>query len=238
MEKPQTAEPPVCATKLFVLVLCFHRHSRFVSSILQSISWGVETLASPPPPSGVRPVACGRQLVSNSSTTICPSAYLPLLLHSSTSRLHLEAETTGWNYGRKQKRTFWHSVPDRPWAPCPTLRGDSSTYYHMRQVPTKSTTRWHLGWRRLPLVGVWRCPGGRRWSWALRFGGVQTSPLTGLTRPPDKNSPFGRSQTSQFGVCASQRPRSDPGGICRTLQNPSWNSAGLGTGPLGARPAG
>ena len=33
-------------------------------------------------------------------------------------------------------------------------------------------------------------------------------------------------------------PRADPGGICRTIQHPSWNSAGLGTGPLGARPAG
>ena len=33
MGEPQTAEPAVCATRLFVLVLCFHRHSRFVSSI-------------------------------------------------------------------------------------------------------------------------------------------------------------------------------------------------------------
>ena len=31
-EKPQTAEPAVCATRLFDLVLCFHRHSRFVPS--------------------------------------------------------------------------------------------------------------------------------------------------------------------------------------------------------------
>jgi hypothetical protein len=28
-----------------------------------------------------------------------PPAYLPLLLHSSTSRLYLEAETTGRDYG-------------------------------------------------------------------------------------------------------------------------------------------
>ena len=34
MEKPQTAEPAVCATKRFVLILCFHRHSRFVPSFL------------------------------------------------------------------------------------------------------------------------------------------------------------------------------------------------------------
>jgi hypothetical protein len=33
MEKPQTAESAVCATRLFVLVFCFHRHSRFVPPI-------------------------------------------------------------------------------------------------------------------------------------------------------------------------------------------------------------
>ena len=62
----------------------------------------------------------GVQFLDNDLPT-CPSAYLPLLLHSSTSRLHLEAETTGRHYGRKQKRTFWHSVPGRPEVPCPTL---------------------------------------------------------------------------------------------------------------------
>jgi hypothetical protein len=35
MEKPQTAEPAVCATRLFVLVLCFHRHLRFVRSAFE-----------------------------------------------------------------------------------------------------------------------------------------------------------------------------------------------------------
>jgi hypothetical protein len=34
MEKPQTAEPAVCATRHFVIVLCFHRRSRFVPPIL------------------------------------------------------------------------------------------------------------------------------------------------------------------------------------------------------------
>jgi len=32
------------------------------------------------------------------------------LLDSLTPRLYFEAETTGRNYGRKQKRTFWHNV--------------------------------------------------------------------------------------------------------------------------------
>jgi hypothetical protein len=113
MEKPQTAEPAVCATGHFVLVLCFHKHSGFVPSILQLVRRGVETLGNHPPPSGLRPVACGRQWVSNSSTTICPPAHLPLFLHSSTSRLYLEAETTGRNCGRKQKRTFWHNLTGR-----------------------------------------------------------------------------------------------------------------------------
>ena len=117
MEKPQTAEPAVCATRVFALVLCFHRHSRFVPPILQSTSGGVQTSRVTPPPSGLRPErvrsAIGVQFLDNDLPT-CPSAHLPFLLHSSTSRLYLEAETTGRNYGGKQKRTFWHSVPGRP----------------------------------------------------------------------------------------------------------------------------
>ena len=38
MEKPQTAEPAVCATRHFVLVLCFHIHSGFVPSILEGVA--------------------------------------------------------------------------------------------------------------------------------------------------------------------------------------------------------
>jgi len=34
MEEPQTAKPAVCATRRFVIMLCFHRHSRIVPLIL------------------------------------------------------------------------------------------------------------------------------------------------------------------------------------------------------------
>jgi len=95
MEKPQTAEPAVCATGPLVLVLCFHRHSRFVPPILQS---EVEESAATFRPA-VRRLrsAMGAQFLDSDLPT-CPSAYLPLLLHSSTSRLQLETETTGRNY--------------------------------------------------------------------------------------------------------------------------------------------
>ena len=43
----------------------------------------------------------GVQFLDNDLPT-CPSAYLPLLLHSSTSRLHLEAETKGRNAKTKE----------------------------------------------------------------------------------------------------------------------------------------
>jgi hypothetical protein len=89
MEEPQTAKPAVCATRHFVLILCIHKHSRFVPAILQSTGGGVETLGSPPPPSGLRPARDGRGRiwVSHSSTTICPPAHLPTCPYFCTPRL-------------------------------------------------------------------------------------------------------------------------------------------------------
>jgi hypothetical protein len=40
--------------RLFVLVLCFHRHSRFVPLISRSTSVGIQKSRSQPPPSGLR----------------------------------------------------------------------------------------------------------------------------------------------------------------------------------------
>jgi hypothetical protein len=72
----------------------------------------VETSRSDPPPSGLRSVACGRQWVSSSSTTICPPAHLPTCpcfctprLLDCTWRQKPQAGT------RKQKRT--HNLSGR-----------------------------------------------------------------------------------------------------------------------------
>jgi hypothetical protein len=116
-------------SRLLDLVLCFHRHSRFVPPILHSTSGGIETLASPPLPSGLRSVACGRQLVSNSSTTICPPAHLPTcpcfctprLLDCKSWKQGPQAGTTGENKRGLSGMTYLAGL-----TPCPTPRNNSS----------------------------------------------------------------------------------------------------------------
>ncbi|SPE29379.1 hypothetical protein SBA2_440008 [Acidobacteriia bacterium SbA2] len=73
-------------------------------------------MGSPPPPSGLRSVACGRQSVSNSSTTSCPPAHLPTCPCFWTPRLLdciWKQEPQVGIAKKRQERTSWHNRSGR-----------------------------------------------------------------------------------------------------------------------------